>query len=56
MKHITEGYTANIIKKFKNGDAVMNIPNTKNNRLVFGDTGRHLPFEIKAKNINKYFA
>jgi hypothetical protein len=49
IKHKTAGYTAKVKKIYKNGNGVLTV--TK----ISGDMNRHVPFDISAKDINKWF-
>lgn len=49
VKHKTAGYTAKIKKLYKNGNGVLTV--TK----ATGDFGKHVPFDIDAKDIERCF-
>jgi hypothetical protein len=49
VKHKTVGYTAKIKKLFKNGNGVLTVIKAT------GDFGKHVPFDIDAKNVEKWF-
>jgi hypothetical protein len=49
VKHKTAGYTAKIKKLFKNGNGVLTVINST------GDFGKYVPFDIDAKNVEKWF-
>ena len=49
VKHKTAGYIANIKEIHKNGNGVLTI-----NKAI-GDFANHIPFDINAKDIKKWF-
>ena len=49
VKHKTAVYTAKIKKLYKNGNGVLTV--TK----ATGDFGKHVPFDIDAKDVEKWF-
>lgn len=55
IKHIVAGYEAEIIKEFKNGKVLLNIPDSAINRLYWRDSAHHLPFQITAYHLKQYF-
>ncbi len=49
VKHKTAGYKAKVTKLYKNGNGILTV--TK----ATGDFGKHVPFDIDAKDIERYF-
>lgn len=53
IEHRNLGYTAKILKLYKRGNALIEIPNTPENGLIWG--GNKLPMTFKALNLAKHF-
>ena len=49
VKHKTAGYTAKVKKLYKNGNGILTV--TK----ATGDFGKHVPFDINAKDVERCF-
>ena len=49
VKHKTAAYTAKVKKLYKNGNAILTV--TK----ATGDFGKHVPFDIDVKEVEKWF-
>jgi hypothetical protein len=49
VKHKTAGYIAKVVKLYKNGNGVLRVTKAS------GDFGKHVPFDINAKDIEKWF-
>ncbi len=49
VKHKTANYTAKVKKLYKNGKGILTVTKAD------GDFGKHVPFDIKATDVEKWF-
>lgn len=49
VTHKTAGYKAKVKKLYKNGNGILNVIKAT------GDFGKHVPFDIDAKDVERYF-
>lgn len=49
VKHKTEGYIAKVKKLYNNGNGILTVIEAE------GEFGKHIPFDIEANDIEKYF-
>lgn len=49
VKHKAAGYLAKVKRLHKNGNGILTVTKAK------GDFGKHVPFDISAKNIERNF-